>query len=136
MPAPAARPASIVAAIAADVVLVVVFAAIGRASHDESVDAAGVWATAWPFLVGLAVGWIAVRGWRRPLAVRSTGVASWLATVIVGMLLRLATGAGAAVAFVIVATVTLALFLLGWRAVAALARRSRSRARRDAAVAP
>lgn len=140
MPAPARTPTSPVVttavALAADVALVVVFAAIGRASHDEAVDAIGISETAWPFLVGLAIGWIVVRGWRHPLAVRPTGVSAWLAAVVVGMLLRFAVGAGTAPAFVIVASVTLALFLLGWRAVAAAVRRARSRARRDAEVAP
>ncbi|WP_400999770.1 DUF3054 domain-containing protein [Agromyces sp. GXQ0307] len=122
---------------ALDVMLVVLFAGIGRASHGEVVDAGGVWETAWPFLVGLAVGWLLVRGWRRPLAVRPTGVAAWVAAVAVGMLLRLATGGGAALAFVVVATATLGLFLLGWRAIAVLirrARRARSTARNDGAV--
>ena len=44
----------------------------------------------------------------------------WAATLIVGMLLRLAVGQGVQVAFVIVAAVTLAILLVGWRGVAAL----------------
>ncbi|RXZ45201.1 DUF3054 domain-containing protein [Agromyces binzhouensis] len=140
MPAPASSPAvTAVVAGAVDVVLVVAFAAIGRGSHREVVDAVGVWETAWPFLVGLAIGWLVVRGWRHPLAVRPTGIAAWLAAVLVGMLLRVATGSGAAFAFVIVATLTLAAFLLGWRAVAALVRRvrrDRSASPDGAAVAP
>ncbi|MRX45561.1 DUF3054 domain-containing protein [Agromyces kandeliae] len=139
MPAPSRPSVTAVVAVAVDVVLVVVFAAIGRGSHREVVDAAGVWQTAWPFLVGLAIGWLVARGWRRPLAVRPTGIAAWLSAVIVGMLLRLVTGSGAALAFVVVATLTLAAFLLGWRAVAALVRRlrrDRSASRSDAAVAP
>ena len=41
----------------------VVFATIGRASHDEGLRLAGVWHTAWPFLVGtaLALAWAASR---------------------------------------------------------------------------
>ncbi|GAA1056577.1 hypothetical protein GCM10017608_22260 [Agromyces luteolus] len=145
MPAAPRLPVVAAAAGAADVVLVVVFAAIGRASHGETVDVAGTWETAWPFLVGLVIGWLVARGWRHPLAVRPTGIAAWVSAVVVGMLLRLATGAGAALAFVVVASVTLAAFLLGWRAVVSLVRRAR-RARRprretttehgDAAVAP
>ncbi|WP_353815808.1 DUF3054 domain-containing protein [Agromyces sp. SYSU T00266] len=140
MPAPASRPpVTAVLAGAADAVLVVVFAAIGRASHGEAVDVAGVWETAWPFLVGLAVGWLVVRGWRHPLAIVPTGVSAWVSAVVVGMLLRLMTGAGAALAFVLVASVTLVLFLLGWRAVGGLirrAQRTRSGGRGGAAVAP
>ncbi|TDD61007.1 DUF3054 domain-containing protein, partial [Actinomadura darangshiensis] len=41
----------------ADVCCVLVFVGIGRSSHDEAASAAGFATTAWPFLVGLAVGW-------------------------------------------------------------------------------
>ena len=35
---------------------IVVFAVVGRANHDESTGAHGVWHTAWPFLLGAALG--------------------------------------------------------------------------------
>ena len=107
-----------------DVVLVVVFAAVGRASHEEASPLVGALLTAWPFLVGTALGWVVVRALRRawPLEV-SPGVTVWFATVLVGLVLRRATGQGTAASFVLVAAVVLALFLLGWRALAALARR-------------
>jgi len=117
----------ILLAAALDAVLVVVFAFIGRSSHAEALDPVGLWGTAWPFLVGAAVGWLASRAWRRPLAVWPTGVVVWAATVIVGMLLRAASGQGTAVAFIIVATLTLGLFLVGWRAIALLVLRLRGR---------
>ncbi|GGC83198.1 hypothetical protein GCM10011512_07440 [Tersicoccus solisilvae] len=110
-----------------DVVLVIVFAAIGRASHQEAHPVLGVVDTAWPFLVGTALGWLLSRAWRTPVRLWPTGVVVWVATVVGGMLLRTATGDGTAVAFVVVATVTLAVFLLGWRAVVALIRRFSSR---------
>jgi len=116
-----------------DVVLVLVFAAVGRASHEESSPVLGVLSTAWPFLVGTALGWLVVRVVRRswPLDV-PPGVTVWFATLLVGMLLRHAVGSGTAVSFVVVASVVLALFLLGWRALGAYAvRRARSSARRD-----
>lgn len=99
-----------------DVVAVVVFCAIGRRSHGEGLSMSGVAATAWPFLSGTAVGWLASRGWRRPTAVAPTGVAVWLCTVAVSMLLRKATSAGVAVSFVVVASSVTAVLLLGWRA--------------------
>ncbi|MGQ4598037.1 DUF3054 family protein [Nocardia sp. R6R-6] len=49
-----------------DVLLVIVFCAIGRRSHDEAV-LAGLLRTLWPFATGLAVGWLVVgfsRWWR------------------------------------------------------------------------
>jgi hypothetical protein len=111
-----------VAALALDALLVVVFAAVGRASHAESNPVAGALSTAWPFLAGTAVGWLVVRVMRRawPLDV-APGVTVWFATVAVGMVLRHAVGAGTAPSFVVVASLVLALFLLGWRALGAYA---------------
>lgn len=107
----------------ADVVGVLVFCTVGRRSHAEGLTAAGVADTAWPFLVGTAVGWLLIRGWRRPTAVVPTGLVVWVCTVAVGMLLRKATSAGVAVSFVVVASAATAVVLLGWRvAVAALTR--------------
>jgi Protein of unknown function (DUF3054) len=108
----------------ADVVGVLVFAAVGRRSHAEGLTVAGVAETAWPFLVGTAVGWLFSRGWRRPTAVVPTGLVVWVCTVAIGMLLRKATSAGVAGSFVVVASAATAVVLLGWRvAVAALRRR-------------
>ena len=69
-----------------DVLLVLVFAAVGRASHDESGPLLGALVTAWPFLVGTAVGWLVVRVVRRtwPIDV-APGVTVWFATVLVGI---------------------------------------------------
>ena len=109
-----------------DALLVVAFAATGRASHREAV-AAGLAVTAWPFLAGLVVGWVVARGWRAPTRPLRTGIVVWAVTVAGGMLLRVASGQGIAVAFVVVAAVVLAVALVGWRAVAALVRRARAR---------
>ncbi len=108
------------AALAADVVCVLVFCAIGRRSHAEGVTVAGVAQTAWPFLTGTALGWVLVRAWRRPTALLPTGVAVWIATVALGMVLRKVSGQGTAVSFIVVATLTTAALLLGWRTIARL----------------
>ncbi|SIO23477.1 DUF3054 domain-containing protein [Agromyces cerinus] len=122
------RPGTIAIAAVLDAVLVVVFVLIGRRSHAEGLDLAGIAVTAWPFLAALVVGWLAARAWRHPLAVWPTGVIVWAVTVIGGMLLRVVSGQGTQFAFIVVATLTLAAFLLGWRLVALLATR-RGRAR-------
>ena len=114
---------SVLVALLADAACVVVFAAIGRASHDESGGLAALWTTAWPFLAGCALGWLASRAWRSPTAMMPTGVAVWLSTVAAGMALRGVTGAGTAVSFVAVATIVLALFIVGWRMLVAARRR-------------
>lgn len=104
-------------ALLADLVCVVVFCTIGRRSHAEGLTVAGIAETAWPFLAGTAVGWLAARAWRRPLALTPTGVLIWVSTVAVGMVLRKLSGQGVAVSFVIVASLVTALLLLGWRGV-------------------
>ena len=120
--------ALVVGALVLDAVLVVAFAIVGRRSHAEGLDAVGIWGTAWPFLAGLGVGWLAARAWRHPLAAWPTGVVVWASTLVVGMLLRLASGQGVQVAFVLVAAISLAILLIGWRSLTALVKR-RSRAR-------
>ena len=109
-----------------DALLVLLFAAIGRRSHDESGAAAGVLTTAGPFLAGLVLGWVVSLAVRRsaPLSVNSA-VTVWFATVFFGMVLRVVTGRGIAVSFIIVASIVLAVFLLGWRWAAGLIARRR-----------
>jgi DUF3054 family protein len=109
-----------------DVVCVLVFCAVGRRSHDEGINVAGVATTAWPFLSGTILGWVASQAWRRPTALAPTGVVVWLCTVAVGMLLRKATSAGVAASFAVVALSVTALLLLGWRAVTGVVSRRRS----------
>jgi hypothetical protein len=109
-----------------DVVLVLVFASVGRRSHTEGVTVAGVLHTAWPFLLGTGAGWALAGGWRRPLTLWPTGVVTWLSTVVVGMVLRRLVGEGTAVDFVLVATAFLGLFLLGWRAITSTVLRRRT----------
>lgn len=107
-----------------DVVVIVVFAAIGRASHHEADPVLESLVTAWPFLAGAAAGWgvswIITR--HAPLRVRSA-LPVWVCAVVLGMLLRHTTGRGVAPSFVVVATVFLGLFLLGWRAIGSLVSR-------------
>ncbi|MCQ4121479.1 DUF3054 domain-containing protein [Rhodococcus tibetensis] len=107
-------------ALVLDVVLVVVFCAIGRRSHDEANALTGLVTTAWPFLSGLAVGWIATVALYRDkfdaFLIVPTGLLVWFSTLVVGMLLRVVSGQGTAFSFILVAATVLAVFLLGWRA--------------------
>ncbi len=105
-------------AVVLDIVCVLIFVIIGRASHTKGESLAGIASTAWPFLAGLGIGWLAARGWRRPLAIRPEGLVIWLCTVALGMVFRVVSGQGTAAAFIVVALVFLALFLLGWRLLA------------------
>ncbi|HEY2766503.1 MAG TPA: DUF3054 domain-containing protein [Pseudonocardiaceae bacterium] len=105
--------------LAADVLAVLVFAAIGRRSHAEGSDLLALLATAGPFLVGLAGGWALARAWRAPLALR-TGLLVWPVTVIVGLAVRTGFTGRLPVSFVLVVVLSLGVLLLGWRAVARL----------------
>lgn len=124
------RSRTIALAFGLDAALVVVFAAIGRASHGED-GLLGLATTAWPFLAALAAGWLATLAWRAPLAPVRTGVGVWAITLVGGMLLRAASGQGIAVPFIVVAALTLLVLLVGWRVLAAAVRRTR-RTRRTA----
>ena len=117
------RTASVAVAAATDLIAVLTFALIGRVSHDEG--PLGLFGTAWPFLCGLAVGWVVMRAWRHPRRIVWTGVGVWVATVVSGMLLRLASGQGTQFAFVLVATAALGVLLIGWRALSLLVARAR-----------
>lgn len=117
-------------AAAADVALILVFAAIGRDAHQRGEILTGVLATAWPFLAGTAASWLLLRAWRAPLALWPTGVGVWLGTVAVGMLLRAVTGQVVVLPFVIVALIALAVFLLGYRLLASGVDRLRVRRRK------
>ena len=94
---------------------VLVFVIIGRASHTKGESLAGIASTAWPFLAGLAGGWLAARAWRRPLGLWPAGAGAWLGAVALGMVFRVVSGQGTAFAFILVALAFLGLFLLGWR---------------------
>ena len=101
-----------------DLCCVGAFVAIGRASHTEGGTVAGLARTAWPFLTGLAAGWLVTRAWRRPRTLVPAGAGAWISTVALGMVLRAASGQGTTVAFIVVALAFLGLFMLGWRLLA------------------
>lgn len=106
--------------------LVVLFAVLGNRTHDSGLSAAEVWSTAWPFLMGLGLGWLVTFSWRRPTSIWPYGVLLVLVTVAWGMLMRqLFTDGGVQLTFVIVATLTLGVFILGRRLVTKLLLRRR-----------
>ena len=114
----------------ADVVAVVVFAAVGRANHGEAFDVAGLASTALPFLVGLAAAWATPYVRADPVGLRA-GVAVTAGTVVIGLLLRVAFLDRLPISFVIVAAVALTVLLLGWRGLSMLvASRATHRVRR------
>ncbi len=107
-------------AVLLDCSCVLLFVIIGRASHTKGESLAGIASTAWPFLAGLAGGWLAARAWRRPSGLWPAGVGAWLGTAGLGMVFRVVSGQGTAAAFIGVALAFLGMFLLGWRLLARL----------------
>jgi Protein of unknown function (DUF3054) len=118
------------AAVAIDVTIVVLFAVIGRRSHDDGQDTTlltsqavespigNVIRVAAPFLIALGAGWIVARAWRRPFDVVA-GRTIWIVTIVLGMVLRRTVfDRGTAFSFVVVASVFTGVLLLGWRLVA------------------
>ncbi|MFT4227521.1 DUF3054 domain-containing protein [Micropruina sp.] len=101
-----------------DLLVVLVFATVGRLSHAEGAALLGVVVTAWPFVVALAAATIALLAMHRPAYTLRNGVFVWLGTLVVGMLLRVGTGGGVQPSFVVVAGIFLALTMLGWRLLA------------------
>ena len=101
-----------------DLLVVLVFATVGRLSHAEGAALLGIVVTAWPFVVALAASTIALLTMHRPAYTLRNGVFAWLGTLIVGMLLRAGTGGGVQPSFVVVAGIFLALTMLGWRLLA------------------
>ncbi|MBD8043647.1 DUF3054 domain-containing protein [Arthrobacter sp. Sa2BUA2] len=115
--------------LAADVVLIITFAALGRDTHAHGLDPAGVLLTASPFIAACLGGWLALRAWRRPAALWPTGVCLWLVTAGAGLAIRSLAGGGTALSFQLVTFGVLAAFLLLPRAVCSAV--TRGRARRD-----
>lgn len=102
-------------AVAADAVCVLVFAAVGIASHDGSLVGT-LGRVVWPFALAAAVGWVLTRAWRDPARVWPAGVLIWFLTVLGGLVLRGVSGQGLAWSFALVTALFLAATMLGWRA--------------------
>jgi hypothetical protein len=112
--------------VALDLAAVLLFVGIGRHVHAHGLTLAGLASTAWPFLSGLAIGWLvlAARGQRG--ASFGGGLPVWLSTVAIGMALRVVSGQGTAFAFVLVALGFLGATMLGGRALLAGIRHRRA----------
>ncbi|WP_312179093.1 DUF3054 domain-containing protein [Arthrobacter sp.] len=106
--------------LAADVVLIITFAALGRDTHAHGLDPAGVLLTASPFIAACLGGWLALRAWRRPAALWPTGIFLWLITAGAGLAIRFLAGGGTALSFQLVTFGVLAAFLLLPRAACSL----------------
>lgn len=98
-----------------DLACVVVFVGVGRSVHAHGLSIAGMASTSWPFVTGLAAGWIAVHIGHASGAAIIGGIVVASLTVVVGMALRVLVGQGTAVAFILVAFGFLGATMVGWR---------------------
>ena len=114
-----AGPRDWVPTLATDLLVVALFAFLGRLSHAEGNLVAGTIGTAAPFVLGLLAGWLRAPCAGMPTAQRARTVRfGWWAlgwTLGGGMLLRWLTGEGLAPAFVLVAAGVLAVGLVARR---------------------
>jgi hypothetical protein len=101
-----------------DALVVAVFVAIGRSTHHHASSWDGFASTAWPFSVGLLIGWAWILARRRSGYLVASGVVVCLCTVSVGMALRVEFGQGTAAAFVAVALGFLGALMVGARRLA------------------
>ena len=98
-----------------DVVAVLSFVAIGRTVHTRGGGVGGLASTAWPFLVGLGIGWLVVTARHRDGTGLVDGAVVVVTSVTVAMVLRVLTGPGTAVAFIAVALAFLGAVMVGGR---------------------
>lgn len=101
--------------LALDILAVIVFAAIGRASHEEGLTVLGVAETAGPFLIGLGLGWTIARTASLDPLRRTGGPVIWATTVAGGMVVRQLAGEGTAFSFIVVASIVLGVLLAASR---------------------
>jgi Protein of unknown function (DUF3054) len=106
-------------AFAADVIAVVVFAAVGRISHAEAESLSGLLATVAPFLIGLVASWATPVVRAHPVGFRA-GAVVLAGTAVLGLLLRAAFTWRLPPSFAVVTVVSLAVLLIGWRALSLL----------------
>ncbi|TGN64141.1 DUF3054 domain-containing protein [Nocardioides eburneiflavus] len=95
-----------------DLLLVGVFAVVGRLSHYGTLTVGGWWTTAWPFLAGTLAAWAVLMAAGREPAAVSSGVVVWLGALVGGMALRQVDSQGTATPFVVVATLVLGALLV------------------------
>ncbi|GHD12641.1 DUF3054 domain-containing protein [Zhihengliuella salsuginis] len=113
--------------LAVDAALIIVFALLGRQTHEHGLTLAGIAQTAAPFLLALLAMASMTRYPETHLRFWPQGVMTWLGVVAFGLALRVIFGATAATPFVIVTVITLGVLLMGRRAVSRLIARPRGR---------
>lgn len=105
-------------ALVGDLLIVLLFVAIGLIQHGDSLTTQNLFTVGWPFAVGALLGHLAIRSWRAPFALWPQGVFVWAITIAAAMMLRTLLGEGTDLSFVLVAAGVTGVLMLGWRALA------------------
>lgn len=105
-------------ALVGDLLIVLLFVAIGLIQHGDSLTTQNLFTVGWPFAVGALLGHLAIRSWRAPFALWPQGVFVWAITIAGAMVIRSLLGAGAELSFVLVSAAVTGVLMLGWRALA------------------
>ena len=112
-----------------DTILIILFAIAGIASHDGNLDLLSIGRVAIPFLLPYLALTALIKPNRLIHDIFPVGVALWLATVVLGPILRaLLFGDTSALPFILVTAGVLAVLLLGRRSISTLVTRRRQRA--------
>ena len=108
-----------------DVVLIILFATLGRREHEHGLGLGGILLTALPFLIAYVIMTLVSKPWLTINKLWPSGILVWLGTVAIGLVVRIMMGKTAAFSFVIVTLIVLGVFLIGRRAVTSwIAKRS------------
>ncbi|WP_404291370.1 DUF3054 domain-containing protein [Glutamicibacter arilaitensis] len=106
--------------VAVDLVLIILFALLGRREHEHALSITGILMTALPFLIAYLIMTLISRPWTTINRLWPTGVLVWLGTVALGLALRVSMNSTAALPFIIVTVLVLGLFLMGRRLICKL----------------
>ncbi|MGP9538769.1 DUF3054 domain-containing protein [Brachybacterium sp. AOP43-C2-M15] len=105
-------------ALVGDLLVVILFVAIGFVQHGTPLTTENLFIVGWPFAVGVLLGHLAIRAWRAPFRIWPHGVFVWAITLATAMALRTLFSAGTEVSFVITTAIVTGVLMLGWRALA------------------
>lgn len=108
---------------ATDLVLIILFALLGRREHEHALSIVGILMTALPFLIAYVIMTLLSKPNKTINKLFPVGLLVWIGTVALGLALRIALGSTAAVPFIIVAFLVLGAFLMGRRLVTSLVAR-------------
>lgn len=105
-------------ALIGDVLVVILFVAVGMIQHGTPLTSENLILVGWPFVAGLLLGHLAIRSWKAPFSLWPHGIFVWAITVAAAMALRTLLSQGTETSFVIVTAVVTGVLMLGWRALA------------------